>query len=193
MVKTPYYDKLVAIKLSGDVEDVLLAPVDQPIVIKATGGPGGPGGSGGSGGRGGSGGSGNPGGQGGGGGQGGKGGVGGPGGSIDFVFDARYPELANSIHLDVSGGEAGEAGEAGHADGRKWESRHHTARQHATRLERSGWQRRTGRRFGQPWPEGARRARAGARRQGRGPVRGTSGNHAARRRSGGRRGRTTSG
>jgi hypothetical protein len=118
MVKTPYYDKLVAIKLTGDVDDILLAPVDQPIVIKATGGPGGPGGSGGSGGHGGSGGSGNPGGQGGGGGQGGnggKGGVGGPGGSIDFVFDPRYPELANSIHLDVSGGEAGAAGEAGHA------------------------------------------------------------------------------
>jgi hypothetical protein len=117
MVKTPYYDKLVAIKLSGDVDDVLLAPVDQPIVIKATGGPGGPGGSGGSGGHGGRGGGGNPAGQGGSGGQGGnggKGGIGGPGGSIDFVFDARYPELANAIHLDVSGGEAGEAGGSGH-------------------------------------------------------------------------------
>jgi hypothetical protein len=117
MVKTPYYDKLIAIKLTGDVEDVLLAPVDQPIVIKATGGPGGPGGPGGSGGHGGRGGSGNPGGQGGGGGQGGnggKGGVGGPGGNIDFVFDARFPELAKVIQLDVSGGEPGEAGPAGH-------------------------------------------------------------------------------
>jgi hypothetical protein len=117
MVKTPYYDRLVAIKLSGDVDDVLLAPVDQPIVLKATGGSGGPGGSGGSGGHGGRGGSGNPAGQGGSGGQGGnggKGGIGGPGGSIDFVFDARYPELASAIKLDVSGGEAGEAGASGH-------------------------------------------------------------------------------
>jgi hypothetical protein len=117
MVKTPYYDKLVAIKLSGDVEDVLLAPVDQPIVIKATGGPGGPGGSGGSGGHGGRGGHGNPAGQGGSGGQGGnggKGGVGGAGGTIELTFDARFPELANQIHLDVSGGEGGEAGPSGH-------------------------------------------------------------------------------
>jgi hypothetical protein len=117
MVKTAYYDKLVAIKLTGDVEDVLLAPVDQPITIQATGGPGGPGGTGGSGGHGGRGGSGDPAGQGGSGGQGGnggKGGVGGAGGSIEFVFDARYPELASQIHLDVSGGEAGEGGAAGH-------------------------------------------------------------------------------
>lgn len=117
MVKTPYYDKLVAIKLTGDVEDFLLAPVDQPIVLKATGGAGGPGGSGGSGGRGGAGGGGNPGGQGGSGGQGGnggKGGTGGPGGSIDLVFDSRYPELGNQIKLDASGGPGGEAGPAGH-------------------------------------------------------------------------------
>ena len=117
MVKTPFYDKLVAIKLTGDVDDFLLAPVDQPLVIKAVGGPGGEGGSGGSGGRGGSGGGGNPGGQGGSGGQGGnggRGGNGGPGGTIDFVFDARFPEIANAIHLDVSGGQAGDAGPSGH-------------------------------------------------------------------------------
>jgi len=116
MVKTPYYDKLVAIKLTGDVDDVLLAPVDQAIVLKATGGSGGPGGSGGSGGHGGRGGGGNPAGQGGSGGQGGnggKGGIGGPGGTLELTFDPRYPELANTIHLDVSGGEAGEAGAAG--------------------------------------------------------------------------------
>lgn len=117
MVKTPYYDKLVAIKLSGDVDDFLLAPVDQPIVLKATGGPGGPGGTGGSGGRGGAGGGGNPGGQGGQGGQGGnggRGGNGGPGGAIELVFDGRYPELGNAIKLDVSGGPGGEAGAGGH-------------------------------------------------------------------------------
>jgi hypothetical protein len=117
MVKTPYYDKLVAIKLTGDMDDFLLAPVDQPIVIQALGGAGGEGGSGGSGGNGGSGGGGNPGGQGGSGGQGGnggRGGTGGPGGSIDFVFDARFPELASVIKLDVSGGTGGEAGASGH-------------------------------------------------------------------------------
>jgi hypothetical protein len=116
MVKTPFYDKLVAIKISGDAEDVLLSPVDQPIVIRATGGSGGAGGQGGSGGHGGSGGSGNPGGNGGSGGQGGnggRGGIGGPGGSIELVFDARFPELAQSVQLDVSGGEAGPAGPAG--------------------------------------------------------------------------------
>jgi hypothetical protein len=117
MVKTPFYDKLVAIKLSGDQQDLLLAPVDQPIILHASGGPGGAGGNGGEGGRGGSGGSGNPpgqGGQGGQGGNGGKGGTGGAGGTIDLTFDARYPELGNTIKLDVSGGEAGPAGGAGH-------------------------------------------------------------------------------
>jgi hypothetical protein len=116
MVKTPFYDKLVAIKLTGDVEDVLLAPVDQPITIAAVGGPGGGGGSGGSGGHGGAGGGGNPGGEGGNGGQGGnggKGGTGGSGGTIEFTFDGRFPELANAIHLDVSGGPGGEAGPPG--------------------------------------------------------------------------------
>jgi hypothetical protein len=116
IVKTAFYDKLVAIKLTGDVEDVLLAPVDQPIVLRARGGAGGIGGAGGSGGKGGSGGSGNPGGQGGqggGGGNGGRGGMGGPGGSIDLVFDSRFADLARTIKLDASGGDAGEAGPAG--------------------------------------------------------------------------------
>ena len=38
MVKTPFYDKLVAIKLTGDIDDFLLVPVDQPVVVKAVGG-----------------------------------------------------------------------------------------------------------------------------------------------------------
>ncbi|HTQ47807.1 MAG TPA: collagen-like protein [Polyangiaceae bacterium] len=117
MVKTPYYDKLVAIKLTGDVDDFLLAPVDQPVVLRATGGAGGPGGAGGSGGRGGSGGSGNPGGQGGQGGQGGnggKGGSGGAGGSVELIFDGAYADLASAIKADVSGGPGGDPGSAGH-------------------------------------------------------------------------------
>ena len=115
-VKTPFYDKLVAVKLSGDLEDFLLAPPDQPIVVRASGGPGGPGGSGGQGGRGGAGGGGNPGGQGGQGGQGGsggKGGAGGAGGAIELVFDARYPDLGSAFKLDVSGGAGGDAGSPG--------------------------------------------------------------------------------
>lgn len=120
MVKTAYYDKLVAIRISGDLDDFLLAPVDQPIVLRANGGPGGAGGAGGHGGQGGSGASGNPGGRGGdgaGGGSGGKGGTGGPGGSIDLIFDARFGDLGNSIKLDVSGGAAGEAGPPGSGGG----------------------------------------------------------------------------
>jgi len=116
LVKTPFYDKLMAIKLSGDVSDFLLAPVDQPVIVRASGGAGGPGGSGGQGGRGGSGGGGNPGGSGGQGGQGGnggKGGMGGAGGSIELVFDSRYPDLGNTIKLDVSGGAGGEPGSPG--------------------------------------------------------------------------------
>lgn len=116
MVKTPFYDKLVAIKVQGDMQDFLLAPVDQPITLRASGGAGGAGGNGGEGGHGGQGGGGNPGGEGGQGGQGGnggKGGAGGAGGSIDLTFDSRYPELSGAVHFDVSGGEAGEAGGGG--------------------------------------------------------------------------------
>jgi hypothetical protein len=120
MVKTPFYDKLVAIKLSGDQQDFLLAPIDQPITLHASGGSGGPGGNGGNGGRGGAGGGGNPGGQGGQGGQGGnggKGGLGGAGGTIDLTFDSQYPDLGNSIKLDVSGGDGGTAGAPGQGGG----------------------------------------------------------------------------
>ncbi len=115
-VKTAFYDKLVAVKLGGDLDDFLLSPVDQPLVLHASGGPGGAGGGGGAGGRGGSGGGGTPGGNGGvggHGGNGGKGGAGGAGGTIDLVFDARYPELANAIKLDASGGAGGDAGSPG--------------------------------------------------------------------------------
>ncbi|HEY8039997.1 MAG TPA: hypothetical protein VIF15_09400 [Polyangiaceae bacterium] len=118
MAKTQFYDKLVAIKISGDMEDFLLAPVDQPVVLRAMGGAGGPGGSGGAGGHGGSGGGGNPGGNGGSGGHGGsggKGGNGGQGGSIELVVDAQFPDLANTLKLDVSGGPGGEPGSPGSA------------------------------------------------------------------------------
>src|SRR5690606_25177686 len=107
MVKTPFYDRLVAIAIEGDAEDFLLVPEGQPISLHATGGGGGPGGAGGVGGHGGRGGSGNPGGQGGkggAGGSGGSGGNGGAGGTIELVYDARFGEIASQIKLDVSGG-----------------------------------------------------------------------------------------
>jgi hypothetical protein len=116
LVKTPFYDRLVAISIQGDADDFLLVPEGQPITIHANGGPGGSGGHGGAGGRGGAGGGGNPGGQGGKGGQGGhggNGGNGGQGGTLDLVYDARFADLATQIRLDVSGGTAGPAGGGG--------------------------------------------------------------------------------
>jgi hypothetical protein len=116
IVQTDQYDKLVLVRITGDVEDTVLVHPDRTLTIRATGGPGGMGGHGGQGGSGGSGGSGNPGGQGGNGGAGGiggNGGQGGPGGTIHFVYDERFPELAQVVHLDVSGGPAGGAGGAG--------------------------------------------------------------------------------
>jgi hypothetical protein len=116
IVKTPFYDKLVAIKVTGDVEDFVLVPVGQPVTIRANGGAGGAGGAGGNGGNGGSGGSGAAGGDGGNGGQGGQGGQGGrggQGGAIELTYDVGHPELAQQIKLDASGGAAGEAGPQG--------------------------------------------------------------------------------
>lgn len=116
MVKTAFYDKLVAVRVTGGVDDFLLFHPEQAITISATGGPGGPGGQGGPGGAGGRGGSGNPGGNGGNGGpgaNGGNGGNGGAGGEVVLTFDSRYPDLAQQIRLDVSGGPGGPAGQGG--------------------------------------------------------------------------------
>jgi hypothetical protein len=116
MVKTKFYERLVAIVIEGDAQDFILVPEGQPVTLFASGGAGGNGGPGGSGGQGGTGGSGNPGGHGGKGGQGGSGGTGGnggPGGSIDLVFDARFGELRNQIKLDVAGGAPGSGGGGG--------------------------------------------------------------------------------
>jgi hypothetical protein len=116
LVKTAFYEKLIAVELTGTVQDVLLFPVEQTLSLHALGGAGGPGGSGGAGGPGGRGGSGNPGGNGGNGGpggNGGNGGVGGAGGKIELTFDSRFPEIAKQIVIDVSGGPAGGAGSGG--------------------------------------------------------------------------------
>ncbi len=116
IVKTAFYERLVAVAFDGDLKDFLLFPEGQALVLHANGGPGGPGGQGGPGGRGGAGGTGNPGGQGGHGGQGGnggQGGIGGPGGTIEYLYDTSFPELRSAVRLDVSGGLAGRAGPPG--------------------------------------------------------------------------------
>ena len=118
MVSTAFYERLVAVRLSGGADDLLLFHPENPITISAAGGAGGPGGSGGNGGPGGRGGNGNPGGHGGNGGPGGNGGNGGNGGSggdIRLTFDARFGELAQLIRLDVTGGPGGLAGQGGSA------------------------------------------------------------------------------
>jgi hypothetical protein len=115
-VKTPFYDKLIAIKLIGGVNDLLFVVPGRPFVIHANGGPGGSGGVGGKGGTGGPGAAGNPGGHGGiggTGGTGGKGGNGGAGGTIDLLYDARFPDLATAITLDVAGGQGASGGKGG--------------------------------------------------------------------------------
>ncbi len=115
-VKTPFYDRLIAIKLIGGVNDLLLVMPGHPFVIHANGGPGGAGGPGGKGGTGGAGAAGNPGGHGGiggVGGLGGKGGNGGAGGAIDLLYDARFPDLATAIGLDVAGAPGGSGGRGG--------------------------------------------------------------------------------
>ena len=121
LVKTPFHERLALVKITGDVEDTVLVHPDRPFTVHASGGPGGGGGSGGSGGSGGRGGSGNPGGAGGNGGVGGGGGVGGNGGSggaIQFDYDAKFPELATLVVLDVAGGSGGGPGSAGAAGSR---------------------------------------------------------------------------
>jgi hypothetical protein len=118
LVKTPFYEKLIAIRIEGGDHDLLLLHPEQKFSLESRGGAGGRGGRGGSGGPGGSGASGNPGGRGGNGAQGGNGGAGGhggPGGKLRLVYDSRFPELKDRITLDVSGGPGGQGGEAGSA------------------------------------------------------------------------------
>jgi hypothetical protein len=117
-VRTPFYDRLVAVKgHSSAGEYLLLAHPEQSLQFSANGGAGGGGGSGGSGGRGGDGGSGKPGGSSGSGGQGGSGGNGGPGGnggSIELLFDSRFPELQGMIQMMAAAGPGGAGGGSGY-------------------------------------------------------------------------------
>ncbi|MGH1343101.1 MAG: hypothetical protein ACRBN8_16200 [Nannocystales bacterium] len=116
VVRTPHHEHLVLLEYEGDMTGRAMFDSHTSFVLAAAGGPGGRGGAGGSGGPGGSGGGGSLGGGGGAGGPGGTGGMGGPGGAgghIDLVIDERFPELAQVIRLDVSGGNGGSGGAVG--------------------------------------------------------------------------------
>ncbi|MBK7585891.1 MAG: hypothetical protein IPI67_37610 [Myxococcales bacterium] len=121
LVKTPFYDKLVAARIVGDIDDFLLFPPERALLLHANGGPGGSGGPGGQGGAGGPGGSGSPPGaqgQRGTDGPGGSGGRGGPGGSIDIFFDGRFEEeLSTAINAQANAGRGGPGGAGGGAMG----------------------------------------------------------------------------
>lgn len=117
MVKTPFYERLIAAHVSGDVNDLLLYPPERKLRVHANGGPGGRGGNGGEGGPGGMGGSGSPpgmqgskGAQ----GQGGTGGPGGRGGHVELFFDPRFEaELLAGVAAEVSAGAGGPGGSGG--------------------------------------------------------------------------------
>jgi hypothetical protein len=121
LVKTPFYDKLVAARIAGDTDDFLLFPPEVALSIRANGGAGGAGGPGGRGGDGGPGGSGDPpgiNGQRGPDGPGGPGGNGGPGGTIELVYDAKFEaDLRAAVHAEAHGGAAGPGGAGGGASG----------------------------------------------------------------------------
>lgn len=120
VVRTPHHAHLVLLEYEGDAHGRVMFDSHGSFVLAATGGPGGRGGGGGSGGRGGDGGGGQQGGaggSGGGGGTGGPGGAGGAGGRIVLTIDERFPELAQVIRLDVSGGHGGMGGPAGSGGG----------------------------------------------------------------------------
>jgi len=107
IVQTPLYDRVGLIKVSP-TEELTLFDLDSGITVLAQGGQGGPGGTGGRGGEGPQ-----PEGTGGPGGPGGVGGPGGGGGRVLLILDERYPELADVIGIDVSGGASGSGGFGG--------------------------------------------------------------------------------
>jgi hypothetical protein len=109
IVRTPKYERVGLVKVTGDFEDLQLFDLSTGITVVAAGGSGGVGGVGGDGGPGS-----DPQGAGGPGGQGGDGGIGGDGGEVTIVIDTRYPELADAIGADVGGGAPGAGGNGGY-------------------------------------------------------------------------------
>ncbi len=108
IIETPLFDKVGIIKVTGDVEQMSIFDLSTGITVFAGGGAGGSGGYGGKGGTGAK-----PKGSGGAGGPGGDGAPGGDGGSVVMIIDDRFPELADAIRADVSGGPPGGAGSGG--------------------------------------------------------------------------------
>ncbi|ROU07709.1 hypothetical protein [Lysobacter enzymogenes] len=76
-VATGRYPKLLAVRVEGDLEDLVLAPAGRAFTVIAGGGRGG------------------------------------EGGEIELVYDRRFPELAELLRFDVSGGIGGDGGSAG--------------------------------------------------------------------------------
>ncbi|RLB56455.1 MAG: hypothetical protein DRI90_18680 [Deltaproteobacteria bacterium] len=113
-VKSKFFDKLIAVRVTGGAKDVVLVPAGGPLTLYARGGGGGKGGPGGRGGTGRnrSNGRGDRGGD---GGHGGDGAQGGPGGNLKIVIDKRFPELEKLVRGDVAGGRAGDGGKGGNA------------------------------------------------------------------------------
>lgn len=135
MVVAPTGERFAVLRTfaDGGQSTVVFDPAGERWGVLALGGSGGSGGSGGGGGRGGAGGhgwrpsssssdadaqpergtDGGNGGDGGRGGDGGNGGDGGPGGSIELIYDASFPGLADRVYLDTRGGDGGNGGWAG--------------------------------------------------------------------------------
>lgn len=107
IVQTPLYERVGLVHISP-TEELTLFDLDTGLTVTARGGQGGSGGSGGRGGEGLK-----PQGSGGPGGVGGPGGPGGPGGRVLLVLDERYPELADVVGIDISGGRPGSRGIGG--------------------------------------------------------------------------------
>lgn len=117
LVKTAFYDRLVAARITGEIDDLLLFPPEVVLNIHANGGNGGAGGAGGKGGQGGAGGSGNPpGAKGADGANGtaGAGGNGGAGGVVDINYDPRFEkELRAAVRGSVAAGVGGSGSSRG--------------------------------------------------------------------------------
>lgn len=108
IIETPLYEKVGIIKVSGGAEQLSVFDLSAGVLVVANGGSGGSGGYGGRGGQGAK-----PKGAGGSGGPGGNGAAGGDGGQVVVIIDDRFPELADAIRVDVSGGSPGGAGAGG--------------------------------------------------------------------------------
>jgi hypothetical protein len=112
-VETPFYRRLIAVRLTGDVSGLSLAPADRSLILHATGGAGGNGITGSSGHTGTCGRSRSSARDGTDGGPGGDAGPGGPGGHITVIIDQNFPELQELLFVNANGGSGGWGGSGG--------------------------------------------------------------------------------